>query len=332
MPRRIQFSSFFFACLPFTLACDEQLDTNNVQLEFSASVGEEPFSCDSTFDTLGGNAPADLRFYVSEIQLINAQGTGVPLQLDEGTDFQDAQFALIDFENGQGSCSGDSPTNQQVTGRLPEGDYSAIEFEVAVPSALNHSNPAEFPSLLQSPSMAWSWLLGFKYFKAEVVNEAGVLSVLHLGSTGCSREVKQETPHDSHDVELETVKEMHDEAHGDEAHGDEAHGDHPSSSEASSIDGHGHGHDHNHSENSPLMSLPTCSNPNRIKVRLEDFVLGSSTIHLDFAKVFSDLTLDDEQQCHGSASESSCATYFENVGLDLQSGTTIEGHELFTLR
>ncbi len=223
-----------------------------------------------------------------------------------------------------------------MTGKLPAGTYSAIEFEVSVPKAINHSNPADFPSLLQSPSMAWSWLLGFKYLKAEIVNDQGVYSVLHLGSTGCSRDDATHAQGEinlEHSAEPQQVSEAEDTGQLHGKHQTMMHHAHSAAGSTGVDDSDSHQpKDEAHGPSLPLTSPPICSNPNRIKVRLDQFDLDSSRIHLDFSKIFSELNLDAEQQCHGSTEETACSTYFDNVALNLETGAATDAENIFTLR
>ncbi len=53
------------------LACDEKTLEKQVKIEFTASVGDEAFTCTDSYEVLGGQAPADLRFYVSALHLID---------------------------------------------------------------------------------------------------------------------------------------------------------------------------------------------------------------------------------------------------------------------
>ncbi len=317
------FSLCGLAVLTSTLtACDADEEKQSIQIELSASVADEAFECGKNYDALGGQSPADLRFYVSEVHLLTREGDAVALNLDEGTEFQDGQVALIDFENGKKGCQGDELLNDMITGTVAPGDYTGIEFKVGVPAAMNHSNPADYPSLLQSPGMAWSWLLGFKHFKAEVGESEGAFSLLHLGSTGCSRE-SDDADHQNHDEKHEkhdgTDHEKHDgtdhEKHDDadhEKHDDADHEKHDDADHEKHDDAdHQHAHhstsEHTHGDSGAQTTLPTCQQSNRLQVRLDDYKVGESKIQLDFAKIFGALDLSQAQVCHASETEDSCA-------------------------
>jgi uncharacterized repeat protein (TIGR04052 family) len=144
--------------------------------------------------------PLDLRFYVEEVWLTSGKNR-TRVVLDERTPWQTRDIALVDFEDSAGQCgNGNSQTNVQITGSVPQGDYDGLVFTVGVPEFLNHLPDDQFPPPLQPIYMLWSWLAGFKFFVAEVLQvpgpagavdggafEAGVpgAGLLHVGSTAC---------------------------------------------------------------------------------------------------------------------------------------------------
>jgi len=178
-------------------AGSEPGDQLAVDIRFAARVGREPFACGRSYERQGRSAvtvtPVDLRLYVQDVRLVTRDGREVPVQLDVREPFQSAVVALLDFEDASGSCGGDSRMNDHVTGRVPAGEYTALRFSNAVPTALNHGDPRLYPTPLKAPGMSWNWLLGLRFVKAELTTESADLDAgaapggaLHLGSTACS--------------------------------------------------------------------------------------------------------------------------------------------------
>ena len=139
----------------------------------------------------------DLRFYVSNVALINAQGQAVPLTLD-ANDWQSQDVALIDLEDASGTCAeaGTPAMNSLLQGTVPAGNYRGLQWTVGVPARLNHSDHASAGKPLDIQAMAWSWQAGRKFVKIEINPEGGVARpapaaagktfFVHIGSTGCT--------------------------------------------------------------------------------------------------------------------------------------------------
>lgn len=177
----------------------------SVALEFMAVAGNTPVQCGSVVPGLGSGAVdaqiRDLRFYISEVALLRADGSAVPLTLAANDDWNltagEHRVTLIDLENGTGACSvGTAATNALVRGSVPAGNYVGVKMTMGVPFALNHTlysdvNTAKPP--LDVGAMAWSWQAGRKFSKIEVTDPAPAPGTwtaktftVHLGSTGCT--------------------------------------------------------------------------------------------------------------------------------------------------
>ncbi|MCR9159581.1 MAG: MbnP family copper-binding protein [Nannocystaceae bacterium] len=173
----------------------------DITLQFAARVGDAEANCTDSYPEVGSNAMGtesytvtfrDLRFYISDIVLIDSDDNEVALDLDQDSPWQHEGVALLDFEDGSGACeSGTAETNAQVVGTVAEGDYTGIRFQIGVPFDLNHTdvNTAEPP--LNDVAMNWNWLNGRKFVKIEVNTDnslegAGSLEVdqwnVHLGA------------------------------------------------------------------------------------------------------------------------------------------------------
>jgi len=161
-----------------------------VTIQFAAKVGMADFECGEIYDNLGANSTSlqldDFRFYVQDVELKNADGDYVPVQLDtDGNTWQVENVALLDFED----CSelGDAEMNGVVTGTVPGGSYEGLRFAMGVPVDLNHDNPSVAPPPLNVGSMHWNWQGGYKFLRIDsgniMVNTSNWR--MHLGSTGC---------------------------------------------------------------------------------------------------------------------------------------------------
>ena len=180
------------------------------------TVGNAPASGVAPAGTVG--TLQDLRFYVSNLSLVDNNGNYVPVKLTENAN-QSRGVALLDFETGTGTCpaaTGTAATYTTLAGAVAPPaagtTYVGIAFTVGVPQysndgvtpvvLLNHSNPTQVtadpvtgapatPLPLQNSAMAWMWQSGRKFTKIEFTASAvapalvGVSTLVHLGSTGC---------------------------------------------------------------------------------------------------------------------------------------------------
>ena len=162
-------------------------ESQAVAIEFSAQVGGEEFVCGTTYDGLGADDSSleltDFRFYVQDVELKNADGEYVPVELD-ANDWQTGSVTLLDFEDGCGE-EGNEQTNTVVTGTVPTGTYDGIRFKMGVPFDLNHENPAIAPSPLNLTTMQWDWQGGYKFLRIDTGTFSTTDWRFHLGSTDC---------------------------------------------------------------------------------------------------------------------------------------------------
>lgn len=170
-----------------------------LSIAFELLANGQPARCSAPLGPLGREQiPAqlhDARFYVQDVALIAKDGHHVPLQLTTN-DWQNANVALLDFEDGSGHCvGGTAATNHEVRGSIPPGDYVGLALTLGVPPALNHTSTELEPPPLDIAAMGWSWQAGRKFAKLEVDPQGGVAKVdgsrsatwyVHLGSTGCT--------------------------------------------------------------------------------------------------------------------------------------------------
>ena len=207
LTRRTAAAAAVLACAGLAAAASAQAHeghkhTMNVAIKFTAVNGSAPVTCASPLTGLGTTSTTgalqDLRFYISNVKLLRANGSSVGLKLGANNAFNLTQggnrTTLIDLENGTGSCTeGDAATNAVIKGTVPMGEYTGATMYVGVPFPMNHTDTAGAPRPLDLTAMAWSWQAGRKFMKIEVVDPAGAAGswkakafFVHLGSTGCS--------------------------------------------------------------------------------------------------------------------------------------------------
>ncbi len=181
---------------------DTSQDNLQISLSFGASVGDRPAACGQTYDGVGSQATTveiqDLRFFVSGIELLDANGDATALTLEQDGLWQYQDLALLDFEDGSAACQdgGTTELNHAVIGTVPAGDYSGVRFTLGVPFELNHQDVANAPSPLNLPSMFWTWQGGYKFARIDLRNDdpADNAWLWHQGSTGCSSGTPEQPP------------------------------------------------------------------------------------------------------------------------------------------
>lgn len=294
-------------------ACGPANNTDgNVTLRFAMKVGDQDAICGKNYPGIGKAGTevsfTDLRFYVSNIRLINAQGQEVPLQLAQDGIWQYQNVALLDFEDGSAGCSegGNTALNNVVKGTVPPGRYTGIAFDMGVPFELNHVDVAAAPSPLNIQALWWNWQGGYKFMRVDMLtatpgaapaptmemsatapsgsqgemHDQGAAKpsawFIHLGSTGCKSNDRAEPPSDP------------------------------------------------------------CSNPNLVSVRLDGFDPGKSVIVADLASLLRDVPLDQNTPeppgCMSGPKDPDCPAVFLGFGLDLATGATAGTQQLFRLQ
>ncbi len=146
----------------------------SIRIRFAGRLGGKPFACGEKYSGIGNKpatvTPADLRFFVSSVTLLDASGNATPIKLDQDGVWQYQDLALVDLEDGTGGCrNGNAAMHTEVTGTVPSGTYTGLRFTVGVPFALDHIDPASAPAPLNFTAMNWVWQVGFKFIRAEVL-------------------------------------------------------------------------------------------------------------------------------------------------------------------
>ncbi len=109
------------------------------------------------------------------------------MTLAQDGEWQLQNVALLDFDNGTGSCAGSTETNYQVKGTVPAGTYTGIKFTMGIPFDLNHGDVATAAAPLNSTDMFWVWNYGYKFLRVDLSTTGQPDGFfLHVGSTGCN--------------------------------------------------------------------------------------------------------------------------------------------------
>lgn len=288
------------SCVALLTACggggDNSLpvvtSTQNVNIQFAAQANNQDFKCGAVNEVsnLGtSNKTAqiqDLRFYISNLKLINSKGEAVAVSLTPN-DYQDFGVALLDFEDATGVCVGDAKLNTSIVGKVKADTYTGIQFTLGVPDtgtdstgktiALNHSQLTAITKPLDIAAMDWGWQLGRKFAKIELQPTGGVINqkgtsdttddavvsswVVHIGATGCT---------------------------GSDATG------------------------------------YSCTNPNLSNITLNSFDATKQKVVLDVSALLANSEIGVNQNgavgCMSGATDKECAALFEAFGLDLATG------------
>jgi uncharacterized repeat protein (TIGR04052 family) len=179
--------------LPALQACGgDGSSEKKFSVRFSPQVGEQSVRCDASYPNIGKTGTTiellDFKMYVRDVTLVRANGEKHPLKLDQDGKWQRDAIALLDFEDGTGTCDTGSPeTRLEVVGRAPDfNDYTGLEFKVGIPEEQNHLDGATAPAPLNASGMWWSWKGGYKFLKLEVHTTRNATWFFHLGASNCT--------------------------------------------------------------------------------------------------------------------------------------------------
>ncbi len=172
----------------------------NGHFHINAVFNDKKFECGQVYENIGASkskiTPTDLRFFLSNWQWIDKKGNKTPMKLIQDKQWQFADIALIDLENGESGClNGTKAMNNTINYSIPKNinDIVGVYFELGVPFAQNHQDPTSAPAPLNQSAMFWVWQIGYKFFKLEanIISHGGEKPYsLHLGSTECQSDAK----------------------------------------------------------------------------------------------------------------------------------------------
>jgi uncharacterized repeat protein (TIGR04052 family) len=151
-----------------------------VEIPVVATWDGQPINCSSK-----GIFLTDLRFYVSDVQLVDADGRAHDVRYATEFEWQNDAVALVDLENGEGACeNGTTAVHDRLLGVARAREYRGLRFTVGVPFRLNHANPITATPPLDDADMHWHPRSGYKFLRAGVSNGSDSFWI-HGGSTGC---------------------------------------------------------------------------------------------------------------------------------------------------
>lgn len=181
-----------------------------VAINFAMKVGDQEARCGEVYEGLGASGSPveinDMRFYISNVRLVNDKGAETPVELEQDGLWQVENVALLDFEDATAGCAetGTPEMNVSIRGTVPEQTFvcpecepTAILFDLGVPFDLNHLDVTAAPSPLNIPAMWWNWQIGYKFARIDLKTDAAATEgawFIHLGSTGCSSSDKNTPP------------------------------------------------------------------------------------------------------------------------------------------
>ncbi len=171
-------------------------DVEPLSVQFAATFGPDaPYVCGAEYNGVGSSdstfTASGLRVYIHGVELRKSDGTYTAVELDNDGMWQDGTVALLDFEDGSGTCAdaGSPETNFQITGIADTSDVTGLRFTLGVPFDANHQDAALAQAPLNLTSMFWNWQGGYKFLRAEGSTAGLPAWRFHLGSTGCDGDV-----------------------------------------------------------------------------------------------------------------------------------------------
>ena len=274
-----------------------------VTINFEAVVGEKPFACGQRYEGIGLSkshiTPADFRFYISEVELIDNKGKAVPIKLKQDGIWQYQNAVLLDFENGSGPCvNGNIGLNTTVTGSVPKKQYRGVRFTLGLPSTLNHGDSTIAPAPLNVTSMFWTWRAGYKFLRLEMATsgfpELPKLKVKSANGKPDEAEESSESA-EKNTSNLPQAGKKKIKIAGFPVHLGSANCVSPS-------------------KTTPALS---CANPNRVTVNFDNFNANKNSIVVDIASLLRDTNVDytfTNAGCMSDTKDADCKGIMSNFG------------------
>lgn len=171
------------------VSCSSDDDTpvaNNVTLSFKNTFGDtEIVLGDATSATASVNTSdvgqvhrfSELKYVISNIRLVKADGTEVPYNVND----LDKGATVVNHANPS--------TLNYVMSNIPIGDYKQIKFGLGVRSDLNTLDQTRFPNFYATAGandteMMWEWGTGYRFTKIEGFYDTDNKQMsIHTGST-----------------------------------------------------------------------------------------------------------------------------------------------------
>ncbi len=169
-------------------------------LKINLRVGNAPLELGKTYKTsAGAEYSVDLlKFYVSNVQLVKADGSSHSVPGLSLTSFENAatnSMAGKMLEGGQVYNAKTTQAQTMFSISAPAGDYKGVRFEIGVPKELNHrdASTVAMPLGLES-GMFWAWNPGYIFFRIEgktMVDGKTQPWLLHMGTDNWRLNINQ---------------------------------------------------------------------------------------------------------------------------------------------
>jgi uncharacterized repeat protein (TIGR04052 family) len=285
------------------------LAQQDITINFALKAGDTDVACAQKValgTTQHDSELLDARAYISELHVVTESGEEIPVSLTQDGVWQYENVALIDFENATGACQGTPETNTQIVGQVDTTDaITGIAFTVGVPEELNHLDSAIATSPLNVTDMWWTWLFGYKFMRVDLMTNSMPMAMTEETST----EEASTTETTSTDTSAETA--------GSEGAGHGGGSDNAWVIHLGSTDCVG--------EDFVFPPDESCSNPNRIEVKL-DMDVATNTVVLDLEQLLSTTDVSrslklEPPGCMSDPSDPDCSELFTaGFGLSLEDG------------
>jgi hypothetical protein len=164
------------------VAISNAAESTNFEMRVNLRSGKDALELGKMYKTLNGlEYQVDLvKFYVSNVNLVKADGSLLPLPGISLTAFKGATTGAAQTSSTGTTSAGQmmpdgqmyNPTTTQdaimFKARVPAGDYRGVRFDVGVPKDLNNRDA----SLQQLPlgveaGMFWAWNPGYIFYRFE---------------------------------------------------------------------------------------------------------------------------------------------------------------------
>ncbi|QHC86208.1 hypothetical protein AS589_16135 [Empedobacter brevis] len=165
------------------VSCSSDDDTpvaNNVKLEFKNTFGDTEIVLSETENTSDAGQVhrfSELKYVISNIRLVKADGTEVPYNVND----LDKGAMVIDQSK--------TASLNYVMSNIPTGEYKQIKFGLGVRSDLNTLDQVRFPNFYATAGandteMMWEWGTGYRFTKIEGFYDTDNKEMsIHTGST-----------------------------------------------------------------------------------------------------------------------------------------------------
>ena len=183
-------SKFFILLLVLSgllLGCER--NNRIFEIPLLVSYQQQTLSCDSHFTHQGQWQLQQLFFYISKVA-IKTEGQWRSVKL-ANNQWQNDDIALLGEE-----CGSSGHWSLDIDDLIDESLIQGLRFELGVPFNKNHNNPLQASGILSNSNMFWSWQMGYKFFRLDLVSLDNKQNdwAFHLGSTGCRSASAMRTP------------------------------------------------------------------------------------------------------------------------------------------